>query len=244
LCLNYAKLHTGHRQYGFHWNGAYAEYNAYNIKALTKIPDGVSYDEATMCDSAGTPMNGINLIGITPGGYCAIIGPGPIGLCAMMIAKAKGANTIVIGRGARLQAAKKIGADHIIDIEKEEVRKRVLEITGGLGADEAIECAGTEDAINEAISVVRRGGKIAMLGWPDMSKNMSINIGPVIADQITMVGVRANANCSKQVMALIANGSLHVKDIITHHFTLDEYEKAFDTFINRVDGALKVIIHP
>ena len=243
LCLNFAKPETGHRQYGFHWNGAYAEYAAYNIKAITKIPDGTSYDEATMCDTAGTPMNGISLVGITAGGYCAIVGPGPIGMCAMMIAKAKGANTIMIGRGTRLQAAKRIGADYIIDIEKEDVRARVMEITDGIRADEVIDCAGTEASINEAISCARRGGKIALLGWPGKT-HMNINISPLIVDQITMVGGRANANCSKSVMALMTNGSLHVGDIITHHFTLDEYQKAFDTFMNRIDGAMKVIIHP
>jgi L-iditol 2-dehydrogenase len=243
ICLNFAKPETGHRQYGFHWNGAYAEYAAYNIKALTPIPEGVSYDEAAMCDTAGTPMNGINIIGITPGGYCAIVGPGPIGLCAMMIAKAKGANTIVIGRGARLERAAEIGADYIVDMEKENVRSRILEITNGLGADESIECAGNENSINEAISVVRRGGKVALLGWPSKS-HMNIYISPLLFDQITVAGVRANPNCSRTVMSLMKKGSLHVKDIITHRFALEDYMKAFETFTKRIDGALKVIINP
>ena len=243
LCFNYAKPETGHRQYGFYWNGAYAEYNAYNIKALTKIPDGISYEEATMCDTAGTPLNGINIIGITPGGTCVIVGPGPIGLCAMMIAKAKGAKTVMIGRGARLQTAKKIGSDYIIDYEKEDIKKRIADLTDGIRADEVIDCAGTEESINTAVACARRGGKAALLGWPGQT-HMNINIAPLIVDQVMLAGGRANPNCSKTVLSLMEIGTLHVKDIITHCFSLDEYQAALDTFMQRKDGALKVIIKP
>ena len=243
LCLNYAKPETGHRQYGFYWNGAYAQFNAYNVKALTKIPEGISYDEATMCDCAGTPLNGIRLMGITPGGYCAIIGPGPIGLCAMMIAKSKGATTIMIGRGARLEKARETGSDYVIDYEKENVRERVLEITGGILADEAIECAGNETSFNTAVDCVRRGGKVVLLGWPAKSQ-VNFNIGRLIVDQISVIGSRANPNCSKTVLRLMQTGQLHVKDIITHRFDLEDYQAAFDTFMNRTDGAMKVIINP
>lgn len=243
LCFNYAKPETGHRQYGFYWNGAYAEYNAYNVKALTRIPDKISFEEATMCDTSGTAMNGIRLAGITPGGYCAIVGPGPVGLCTMMIARAMGSKTIVIGRGARLATAARIGSDFVIDYEQEDVRQRISEITDGVRADEAYECAGTEQAINLAINSVRRGGKVALLGWPGQT-HMNINIAPLIVDQIALLGSRANPNCASAVLSLMKAGSLHVTDIITHRFTLDEYQQAFDTFMNRTDGALKVIIKP
>lgn len=244
LCLNYGNNATGHRHYGFTVNGAYAEYNTYNIKALTAIPEGVSYEEATMCDTAGTPMNGINLIGITPGGYAVIVGPGPIGLCAMMIAKAKGATTILVGRGTRIQAARKIsGCDYTIDFEKEDLFERVREITGGIMADEVIDCAGTEVSINNAIGCARRGGSVAVLGWPG-KPNMDIHFAPLVVDQINLQGGRANANCSKSVMNMIASGQLPVKEIMTHEFALNDYQQALDTFTKRIDGALKVIIKP
>ena len=117
LCLNYGKVEAGHRHYGFTYQGAYAQYNAYNVRALTKMPDNVSFDEGSMVDTGGTALQAIRLNGITPGGYSLIIGPGPIGLFVMMIAKAMGSKTIVVGRRERLQFAKKLGADFIVDYE-------------------------------------------------------------------------------------------------------------------------------
>jgi len=243
LCLNFGKPETGHRHYGFFWNGAFAEYAAYNIKAVTKIPDGISYDEASMCDTAGTPYNGIRQIGITPGGYAVIVGPGPIGLCAMKIVKSMGARTIMVGRGSRLLAAGDHGCDHLIDYDKEEVGPAVAAITKGYMADEVVECAGTEKAVNEALGAVKRGGRIALVGWP-AGKKMSLDIYRIVADQITLAGGRANANSSSWVMNMMHNGSLDVKKVITHKFPLSEYKQAFETFMDKTTGALKVVINP
>ncbi|RAZ93501.1 hypothetical protein DK853_39955, partial [Klebsiella oxytoca] len=80
-----------HRHYGFYWEGANAEYNVYKTGSLCKIPDNVSYDVASMCDTAGVAMHGVELAGVTPGGTCVVFGPGPIGLCAMQECKALGA---------------------------------------------------------------------------------------------------------------------------------------------------------
>ena len=89
VCLNYGKdghdggLDMGHRHYGFYWQGANAEYNVYKTSALHIIPDNVSYDVAAMTDCAGVAFHGVEMAGVTPGGTCVVIGPGPIGLCAM-----------------------------------------------------------------------------------------------------------------------------------------------------------------
>ncbi|MGI6175853.1 MAG: zinc-dependent alcohol dehydrogenase [Christensenellales bacterium] len=243
ICLNYGRSDSGHRHYGFTYQGAYAEYNAYNIRALTKMPDGVSYDEGTMCDTAGTSLNGIRLIGLTPGGFCVIVGPGPIGLCAMMLAKSMGSRTIVVGRGDRLAAAKRLGSDFIIHYEQEDVSARILEITDGLGAHEALECAGNEQAANMAILSLRRGGKVSLLGMPNAA-DMVLPIKKIVHDEIIVAGVRANPNCSDLVLGMMANGALNVKGMITHSFALEDFAQALDTFLCRKDGALKVVLHP
>ena len=243
LCLNYGKPEAGHRHYGFVVQGAYAQYNAYNVKAVTKMPDSVSFEEGSMVDTAGTSFNGIRLVGITPGGCAAVIGPGPVGLSAMMIAKAMGSSVIMVGRGARLQAAKKLGADEIIDFEKEDMAERIKELTGGRGADEALECAGNETSINMAIHAVKRGGKVALLGLPTVS-SMNVDMKALVMDQITLQGCRANPNCSGQVIRMIADGKLPVKDMVTHRFPIDDIKEAMDTFVTRKDGALKVVIQP
>ncbi|MDR3231587.1 MAG: alcohol dehydrogenase catalytic domain-containing protein, partial [Synergistaceae bacterium] len=107
LCCNYGDASTGHRHYGFRVNGAYAQYAAYHIQSVTPLPDNVSYREGAMCDTAGVALHGLELSGITPGGTVAVIGPGPIGIMAMKLARALGAaRVIVVGRGSRLASAK------------------------------------------------------------------------------------------------------------------------------------------
>ena len=243
LCLNYGKPETGHRHYGFTSQGAYAEYNAYNIKALTKMPDGISYEEGTLCDTSGTAYSGIRLIGIVPGGYCLVVGPGPVGMCAMMIAQSMGAKVIMLGRGQRLETAKMFGADYIVDYEKEDVHSAIYEITAGIGVDEAVECAGNQESVGFAINSVKRGGKVVLLGMPP-SETIDIPYKPIILDQIMVTGSRANPNATETVLRLMEQGKLDAKRLITHIYPLAEIETALDTFVKRKDGAMKVVLRP
>ena len=89
-----------------------------------------------MCDCAGVAFHGVQLAGVTPGGTSVVFGPGPIGLCAMQECKALGSGRVImIGRGKKLEKARELGADVCIDFEKEDPVQRVLELTGGVGAD-------------------------------------------------------------------------------------------------------------
>lgn len=134
--MNYGKEEKGYSHYGFTVPGANCEYNVYSTKALRKIPDNLSFEHASLLDTAGVALHGIEMIGVTPGGTVAVWGPGPIGLCAMQMMKGMGAKTVImVGRKHRLKVAGEIGADILIDFEKEDPVKRVLEITGGKGVD-------------------------------------------------------------------------------------------------------------
>jgi L-iditol 2-dehydrogenase len=244
LCLNYGNVEKGHRHYGFTYNGCYAQYNAYNVKSLTKIPDNLSFDAAALCDAAGTSYQAVNIPGVTPGGYSVTIGPGPIGIFAMQIAKAKGSRTIIVGRRQRLQVAKDFGADYIIDYEKTpDVVKAIFEITNGLGADEVFECAGTETAFIQAINCVKKGGRVSFVGIPKL-ESAQIPLKTVILNQITLYGVRANPNITENVVSMFANRIVKAEKMITHRFPIDDFDNALNTFVNRIDGALKVIINP
>ena len=244
LCLNYGKAETGHHHYGHNTMGAYAQYEKYNAKALTILPDNVSFDEGTLVDTAGTAYNAIRLTGIVPGGYTAVIGPGPMGILTMQIAKAMGSRTIVIGRGFRLAFAGKLGADYTIDFEKvNDVVGEVKKITGGLGAHQVIECAGNSSAFYEAVQMARKNGQVAFISIPS-EDGQNLAVKSLVMNQITLHGVRANPNCSQTVISMIEQGTVNAKAQITHTFGIDQIHEAFDTFIERKDGAVKVVIHP
>jgi len=245
ICENYAKPETGHRHYGFVNQGAYAQYNAYAVKSVTLIPENVSFREGALVDPSGVVAHGMELTGITIGGTVVIIGPGPIGLIAMRLAKALGAaKVIVVGRRVRLSIAGQIGADVTVDFEKEDPVEAVRRITNGVGVDEAFECSGAVGTWRQAVQMVKRGGRVGLLGVPQGEVQEAIPFRYTVANEIAIFGAKANPNVSHKILALISSGQLKVHDLISHVFPLTDFRTALDTFVSRRDGALKVIIEP
>ncbi|MGM9659465.1 MAG: zinc-binding dehydrogenase [Faecousia sp.] len=241
LCLNYGK--AGHHHYGHNTPGCYAQYQVYDQKALTPLPDGVTFDQGAMVDTTGIAYNAMRLTGVVPGGWTAIIGPGPMGIAAMLLAKAMGSRTVMVGRGRRLALAGELGADVLVNFEEtDDVTAEVRCITGG-GAHQVIEAAGNATAYYESIQMARKGGHVALISIPAQDGQQAA-LKSLIMNQITLHGVRANPNCSRTVLAMMAQGILPVDRMITHCFALEDIHEAFDTFINRKDGAVKVVVHP
>ena len=245
LCCNYGKPETGHRHYGFIVPGAYAEYNVYSVRAITKLPENITFAEGAMVDTAGVALHGVHLSGITLGGAVAVVGPGPIGLTTMMLARIMGASTVIaIGRPPRIESARLAGADVLINNKVEDPVARVMEVTNGHGVDEAFECSGTVDGAQTAVATVRKGGKVVLLGVPDGKTRLDLPMKHVVHNEIAIFGSRANPNVSQEVVSLMASGKLDVKPLITHRFSLDQFGTALDTFVKRSDGAMKVVVEP
>ncbi len=245
LCLNYGNKKSGHAHYGFNTTGAYAQYNAVSVKAVSLLSEGVSFSEGALIDTAGAALHGMELSGITEGGNVVIVGPGPIGLIAMRLAKALGAGrVIVVGRGMRLQKAGAFGADALVNFEETDPLEAVLELTNGDGADELFECSGAKDTLNQGIKMVCKGGAVVLLGIPATDLKEEIAFRHIVHNQIRILGSRANPNVAWKVNALIAAKQLQVSDLITHTFPLTQFEEALQTFLERRDGAVKVVVQP
>jgi len=245
LCLNYGLPETGHRHYGFVTDGAYAQYQKYSIRSISKLPAGVSFSEGALVDTAGVALHGVELCGITPGGTVAVIGPGPIGLCTMRLAKALGAaRVLMVGRGARLQAALDLGADEIIDITRHDPVAEVWRLSGERGVDEAFECSGAQGTLHQAIRMVKKGGRISLLGVAKDAVREEIPLKYLAHNEIMITGSRANPNVSDKVIQMMASGQLQVADMITHQLPLENMQQALDIFTNRRHGAIKVVVLP
>jgi L-iditol 2-dehydrogenase len=243
--MNYGNPESGHRHYGFICDGAYAQYAVHSNRTLTKVPDHVSFAEGSLGDTAAVSLHGLELIGITPGGTVVVIGPGPIGLLAMRLAKAMGsARVIMVGRRSRLEAAKRLGADEAVDFEKVDPVEAIREITNGRGVDEAFECSGAAGTLFQAINMVKKGGKVSLLGVPSDAVQEAVPFKYIVHNEILVTGSRADPNTMWKAIGMIAAGELNLKDLITHHFPIESYKEALDVFINRKDGAVKVVIEP
>jgi L-iditol 2-dehydrogenase len=245
LCENYGRPETGHRHYGFISQGAYAQYNVYSIPSISPLPQAISFREGALVDTAGAGLHGIELAGVTPGGTVVVIGPGPIGLIAVRFAKALGAaQVIVVGRGARLKSAADKGADTVVDFEKGDPVKVVRDLTGGLGVDLAVECSGGPGTFAQAVRMVRKGGRVALVGVPPDTVKEELPFKYIVHNEIAIFGSRANPNVSRKIIQMMAAGQIKVKDLITHTFSLEDFAKGLDTFVNRRDGVIKVVIEP
>lgn len=244
LCDNYEKF--GHHHYGHASEGCYAQYQKYDVKALTLLPENVSYDEGSMVDTGGVGFNAIRLCGIVPGSWTVIIGPGPMGIILMQIAKSMGSKVILIGYHdeIRLSLAKKLGADYTIEsADLEDIVAAVNNITGGKGAAQSYDCAGVGDTLGKAILMTSKRGKVGVVAYPKQAASEKA-LHYMVKNQIMVQGVRANPNCSKPLLDMISEGTIDVKSLVTHIFKLEDIESALDVFINHKDGAVKVVLHP
>ena len=145
ICLNYGKPETGHRHYGFTTNGGYAQYVVNNVSTLYKVADNISYEEAALLTTAACVHYALDNIGGFLGGETvAVLGPGPIGLMAVQLAKALGAGTVFLTgtRESRLAVGKQLGADVTININEQDAVKVIKDATDGLGVELVIECSG------------------------------------------------------------------------------------------------------
>jgi L-iditol 2-dehydrogenase len=244
ICENYGKPESGHAHYGFVTPGAYAQYEAYKQNSVNKMPDSMSYQEGSLIDTAGVALHGLMLIGVTPGGTVAVIGPGPIGLLTMRLARNLGAaRVIAVGRRSRLEVARRF-ADEVVDFEKVEPVKAVRDLTNGRGVDECAECSGAAGTFRQSVEMVRKGGRVTLLGVPPASLLEPIPFKHIVHDEIMIMGSRANPNVSDKLINMIAAKQFRVDDLITHTFSLEDFGKALDTFVNRRDGAVKVVVEP
>lgn len=245
ICENYGRPESGQRHYGFVTPGAYAEYIAIAAKSVNRMPDTVSFQEGALVDTAGVVLHGLELSGVTPGGSVAVIGPGPIGLIAMRMARVLGAaRVIAVGRGARLQAARRACADVLVNFEEQDPVAAVRAATDGRGVDEAVECSGAAGTFRQAVEMVRKGGRVALVGVPPGSVIEPLPFKYIVHNEIAIYGSRANPNVSRKVLALLGATQLQVNDLITHTFPLEQFATALDTFVHRRENAIKVVVEP
>jgi L-iditol 2-dehydrogenase len=245
ICENYGRPESGHRHYGFITNGAYAQYAVYSIKSVNRMPAGITFREGALVDTAGVVLHGLELSGVTPGGTVAVIGPGPIGLIAMRMARLLGAaRVIAVGRGARLEAARESGADTLVNFETAEPVQAIRDATNGRGVDEAVECSGAAGTFRQCVQMVRKGGRVVLVGVPPDRVVEPLPFKYIVHNEIAIFGSRANPNVSRKLINLIAAKQLRVDDLITHRFPLEDFATALDTFVKRRGGAIKVVVEP
>jgi len=242
ICLNYGKFDAGHRQHGHITQGAYAQYMSASVKSLYKVPEQMDLEYSACVDPLSIALYTVNRSRMEPGDDVLIMGSGPQGLMALLCAKALGAGRIFIaGSGERLKLAERLGATGI-DYRETDVLEAIRDLTNGLGVPRVLECAGTAQAINQSCLAAGKGGIVSMIGIPHDEPTLPIK--RMVLDEIELIGNRANPNTAEAAIALLSEGRVDLKPLMSHRFALADFAEALDTYEQRKDGAMKIAIKP
>ena len=166
-----------------------------------------------------------------------VTGPGPIGLMAVAVAKALGANPVILTgtRDNRLELGKKLGADYTVNVRNQDVVKAVKEITNGEGVHYVMECSGAPNAVNEAANMVKRGGRICLAAFP--SKPVEVDVAALVRNNISLFGIAVHRAAS-----LISEKRFDASLIHTHTFGFGDLLTALKYSKERIDDAIKVVV--
>ena len=210
-----------------------------------KAPDGVSDEQLLMlADILPTGYEVGVLNGqVSPGDVVAVVGAGPIGLAAIVGARLfSPAHVVAIDKAdARLEAAKQFGADVTVNNDREDPGEVVAGLTGGLGADVAVEAVGVPATFELAAALIRPGGRVANVGVH--GEPATLHLEDLWLRDVTITTGLVDTYSTPTLLKLIAAHQLDAQRFITHHFSLGEMMDAYDVFARAGDtGALKVVI--
>lgn len=210
-------------------DGCFADYIVMPESNVWKLDPAVPDDWAAVFDPLGNAVHTVMAAGVSAKSV-VITGVGSIGLMSIPVARAAGAaKVIAIDVNAhKLELAATLGADYVFDARTPDLVKQVIELTNGDGADVLLEMSGSGAAINQGLSMVRNGGRAALLGLP--SDNVSLNLAEeIIFKALTVLGINGRKMYETwyQTQALVVAGRIDLTPIITHVLPLARYEECF-----------------
>ena len=228
-------------------HGAFAKYVLVRQEILHGIPEHSTFEQAALTEPLAVAHHAlVDRVRVMPGDTVLVIGPGPVGLNCLQMAKVLGVyQTILLGTdgdGERLAVARKCNwADHIVVVQESDPFEETMKITDGAGADVVADCAGNNLALSTALKCVRRGGKIVKIGWGPKPFNESLDI--MLRKSVSLVGTFAyNWPDWRAVLALLDSKKLETQPLISGTVPLDEWRQAFERVAAR--KAVKMILIP
>ena len=214
---------------------------------LAPVPDGLTDEQVLMCpDIMSTGFAGAESANIGIGDTVAVFAQGPIGLCATAGARLKGATTIIAVEKLpeRMEMARRMGADVVVDGSRTDPVDEILRLTDGRGVDAAIEALGIQETFESCLRVLKPGGTLSSLGV--YSGDLTIPLAAFAAGlgdhKIVTSLCPGGKERMRRLMNVVGSGRVDLKPLVTHRYTLDRIEEAYDLFGHQRDGVLKVAI--
>ena len=233
---------------GYGWDGAFAEYLKVPANLLHKLPDNISWDVGAMIEPLAICVESVANHGDFKEGYSvAISGSGVIGLLSLLLVKALGASTVIIGGTSRsadlkLSLAKQLGADFTVLTDKKDFAEAIFEKTNGRGVDIYIEASGVEPMIMAAPHAVVKGGNICAIGLTG-KKNIGFDWDKAMYKACNvMFNVSSGTKAWQTGLDLLSSGRIDLEPLITHRFSLAEFNDAVKCI--QKGQAIKIVLKP
>ena len=233
ICNNLAPM-EGRAHYTT--GGGFAKYTVWPERQVLKLPDAIESREAVLIEpTAGSVHSVITRMGIKAGESVAILGPGARGILLMQVCRAIGAGPLFVSglnrdEPFRLAWARKLGADAVINVEKENIRERIAESTGGIGVDVVLENTGSVAPIDESLDIVRKGGKVLWAGAGIRGGiTAPVSTYKIIAKELDIKGEISQIPYDwRTALHLVRTGRVSLAPLVTHAFVLDRWAEAFN----------------
>jgi len=243
--------HTQHLGHSAGWSGDHlnpggmAELCPIWADHACRLPDNVSFDEATLLDGAGVGLNAMHKGGVSAGEPVVITGCGAVGLLMVQMCKAVGAGPVIgIDMADKaLALAKELGADLIADARASDPVDVVMKATGGIGAAVSFDTVGSDQTLTQSLRVLRRGGVAVTLVV--QMRDASFPLGAISGERALVSAANFRYPDLPAVIEMMGEGKIRGKPMITHVFPIDEAPHAFETASDKAkSGAVKVVIQP
>ncbi len=236
------------RSPGWGIDGAFTKYLKYPPKLLHRIPDHVSFEEAALVEPTANVVHDVlERSRVEAEDFVVVLGPGPIGLLAAQCARAEGARAVMIAgtpadEKLRLKTARELGLDHVVNVAEESALERCLELTEGRGADLVVEASGAEAAINDAVEMVRKKGRISAVGMTGRDDIRFAWDKAIFKACDIYFNLSTSYTSWDRAISLIASGKVNAEALISHCEPLSNWERVFDDVENM--RALKAVLVP
>lgn len=223
--------------------GCLCEYIVMPEQCCYPTHGAIGLEQAAMTEPLSIAAYSVSQAEMPEHANSAIFGAGPIGLCTFVSAKADNANACYMTEKIpeRIEAAKRAGATWVGNPDNQDVAKEILKQQPD-GVDVAFECAGQQETIDQAVDVLRPGGKLILTGIPRFER-IYLAIDKIRRKEITIINIRRQNKCTQKAVDLIAEGKVNIDFMITHRFPLEQTKEAFDLVSGYQDGVIKAMIN-
>ena len=235
LCKNL--LITGHQV-----PGSLAQYVLAEALFVHSKPENVSFDEGAIAEPLSGSLHAVKRAGVGIGDFTVIIGCGTIGSFSLQHAKNAGAEVLIADtQDFKLDVARELGADYVLNATREDLKAKVDELTDGVGADKVIEAVGLPETLAATTTLVRRGGTIMLIGWTG-NKTDPFDLTSLTLDELTVMGTLGFCWDFPTALGLVRRGKVRLDAIISHKYPLEKTQEAIELFHSGKDNVWKIII--